>query len=255
MRIDWFTFTAQIINFLVLVWLLKRFLYGPIIRAMDERERRMIEQEQQAKAAKAQAEQAEQEHRRKQQEMEHAREQLLAQAGREIERWKKGHLEQARSEVEQTRTDWLRAVENERATFLRDLQARTGKQVYEICRRVLSTLSNVSMEERVIDAFLDRLNHIDDDKRRAIAASIRNSHPRIRVETALKLSEANRERIRDSISKVITNGAEFEFADSPELICGIELRAAGHKVAWSVSEMLQQLEEEFSKAIDQSLPH
>ncbi len=38
MGADWFTVVAQIINFLILVALLKRFLYGPIIRAMDRRE-------------------------------------------------------------------------------------------------------------------------------------------------------------------------------------------------------------------------
>ena len=41
MQIDWFTVVAQIVNFLTLVGLLKKFLYGPIIRAMDDRERRI----------------------------------------------------------------------------------------------------------------------------------------------------------------------------------------------------------------------
>ena len=38
MKIDWFTVIAQIINFLVLMWLLKRLLYKPILAAIDERE-------------------------------------------------------------------------------------------------------------------------------------------------------------------------------------------------------------------------
>ena len=41
MLIDWFTVIAQIVNFLVLVYLLKRFLYKPIIKAMDGREQRI----------------------------------------------------------------------------------------------------------------------------------------------------------------------------------------------------------------------
>ena len=39
MPIDWFTVVAQAINFLILVWLLKRFLYKPILHAIDEREK------------------------------------------------------------------------------------------------------------------------------------------------------------------------------------------------------------------------
>ncbi len=43
MAIDWITVSAQIVNFLILVWLLKHFLYQPIIRAMDRREQRVSE--------------------------------------------------------------------------------------------------------------------------------------------------------------------------------------------------------------------
>ena len=38
MQVDWLTVAAQIVNFLILVWLLHKFLYGPIVRAMGDRE-------------------------------------------------------------------------------------------------------------------------------------------------------------------------------------------------------------------------
>jgi len=41
MLIDWFTVVAQVVNFLILVWLLKRFLYRPILNAIDAREKRI----------------------------------------------------------------------------------------------------------------------------------------------------------------------------------------------------------------------
>ena len=41
MLIDWFTVGAQVVNFLILVWLLKRFLYRPILDAIDAREKRI----------------------------------------------------------------------------------------------------------------------------------------------------------------------------------------------------------------------
>ena len=43
MQVDWITTIAQIINFLVLVYLLKRFLYGPIVSAMIHREAHIAE--------------------------------------------------------------------------------------------------------------------------------------------------------------------------------------------------------------------
>ena len=41
MLIDWFTVAAQAVNFLLLVWLLKRFLHKPVLAAIDEREKRI----------------------------------------------------------------------------------------------------------------------------------------------------------------------------------------------------------------------
>jgi F-type H+-transporting ATPase subunit b len=41
MLIDWFTVGAQALNFLILVWLMKRFLYKPVLAAIDAREKRI----------------------------------------------------------------------------------------------------------------------------------------------------------------------------------------------------------------------
>ncbi len=55
MPIDWFTVVAQAFNFLILVWLLKRFLYKPILHAIDEREKGIAAQLAEADAKKAEA--------------------------------------------------------------------------------------------------------------------------------------------------------------------------------------------------------
>ena len=44
MLIDWFTVGAQALNFIVLVWLMKRFLYRPVLDAIAAREQRIAQQ-------------------------------------------------------------------------------------------------------------------------------------------------------------------------------------------------------------------
>ena len=56
MLIDWFTVIAQVVNFLILVWLLKRFLYRPILDAIDAREKRIALALADADAKKVEAE-------------------------------------------------------------------------------------------------------------------------------------------------------------------------------------------------------
>ena len=55
MLIDWFTVGAQALNFIVLVWLMKRFLYKPILDAIDAREARIAAALADAAASKAEA--------------------------------------------------------------------------------------------------------------------------------------------------------------------------------------------------------
>jgi F-type H+-transporting ATPase subunit b len=65
MLIDWFTVGAQAVNFLILVWLLKRFLYRPVLAAIDAREKKIAAQLADAaqREARAQAERADLQHR------------------------------------------------------------------------------------------------------------------------------------------------------------------------------------------------
>ena len=56
MLIDWFTVSAQVVNFLILVWLMKRFLYKPILHAIDAREQRIAKKIADADAKRAEAE-------------------------------------------------------------------------------------------------------------------------------------------------------------------------------------------------------
>ena len=80
MLIDWFTVAAQALNFLILVWLLKRFLYKPILNAIDAREKRIATELADADAKKAEARQERDEFNRKNKEFDKQRTALLTKA-------------------------------------------------------------------------------------------------------------------------------------------------------------------------------
>ena len=80
MLIDWFTVAAQAVNFLILVWLLKRFLYKPVLAAIDEREKRIATQLQDAEKKKAEALKEQTDFLHKNEEFEQQRAALLLEA-------------------------------------------------------------------------------------------------------------------------------------------------------------------------------
>src|SRR5580704_18070500 len=78
MLIDWFTVGAQALNFIILVWLLQRFLYKPILNAIDAREKRIAAELADADAKKAEARRERDEFKRKNEDFDHQRAALFS---------------------------------------------------------------------------------------------------------------------------------------------------------------------------------
>src|ERR1700712_4715479 len=80
MLIDWFTVGAQVLNFVILVWLLKRFLYQPVLDAIDAREARIATQIAETTASQATALQEQADFKRRNDDFDAHRQALLKQA-------------------------------------------------------------------------------------------------------------------------------------------------------------------------------
>jgi F-type H+-transporting ATPase subunit b len=245
MEINWFTVVAQIVNFLVLVWLLKHFLYGRIVSAMDEREEKIRSSIEEADAKKQEAQEEMQEYRKKNAELDDKRETLLSEAQKDAEEKRKELAEKARREVAQLARGWKEALAKERTAFLEDLQRRSARQVFKISRTVLSDLASAEMEKEIINGFIRRLQSIDEKTRDEIAASIRSSNNELLVLSSFEIPEKEREELSKAAKAAIPEKFELKFDLSEELICGIELRTEARKIAWSIAEYLEIQEEEF----------
>lgn len=240
--INWFTVTAQIVNFLVLVYLLKRFLYKPIIKAMDERERRIAgrlkEAEQREEAARKEQEQYEEKNR----EIDSQRETLLSQIKENVETQRKELVSKARHQVDGLRTNWYHALEREKEAFLQELRERTGKHICAIARRTLKDLGNVELEQHMVRLFIERLRGLDEAEQRALKDSVHKSKREVAVMSAFEIPEAMSREIAEVIGDYTADSERLQFETSPDVICGIELRAHGRKIAWSVRDYLEGLE-------------
>jgi F-type H+-transporting ATPase subunit b len=248
--IDWFTVVAQIVNFLILVFLLQRFLYGPIVKAMDERERRIVDRLHEAERKELLAADEIALFERKQAELEAARGQMLAEAEQEAAVLRKDLLRQARAEVDEVQRQWHDALEMEKQNFLRDLRQRTTHQVYQVARRALADLADSELQGQMVRVFLRRLQSIDADARREVRQSARGELAPITIYSGFELQESDRSAIVDALREVAGNDLAVEFEVSPHLVSGIELRSASRRVAWNLDHYLNDLEDRITKMIE-----
>jgi len=251
MLIDWFTVSAQIINFLILLILLKFFLFDRITRAMDKREEKINSRFEDADRKKQQARQEAQSLEKQKRELDKKREQLIAEAEEDAESKRREWVDEARREVEQLRDRWKDALAEQQASFGRDLRRLTAEQVYAVSRRVLKDLADEAVEERIVEAFICRAAQMDRAEKNKFSRSLDTENSSATVRSAFEISTKMRQKITRALHQEISETLEIDYETEPDLLAGIELKAAGKKIGWSVDEYLRTLEENVLEAIQE----
>ncbi len=250
MLIDWYTVGAQIINFVILVWLLKRFLYRPILRAIDAREERIAANLSEAKETRAEAEHEREQFENKNAELDRQRDERLEQVAKEANQKRHRLMEAARRAAEQLRTKQIEALRREQDNLSQDIVRKTRTEVLAISRQALEDLANQSLESAMTDVFLDRLQDMDESNRRELAENLAGSREDIRLRSAFPLPESQQSRLREALAEALDMELSIRFETAPEIIGGIELVGGGHKLGWSIEEYLRALEQHLAERIE-----
>ena len=163
MPFDWFTVAAQIVNFLILVWLLKRFLYGPIINAIDERERRIAEQIDEAEKQQVEAKKERETYEQKNHEFDRHRSAMYKEVEEDIrsERWKLLH--EAKKVADDFFTTRRDTIKNEIDDLHKSMQVCVQTEALEIARKTLKDLASAELEDQISHAFIQKLTQIDEN--------------------------------------------------------------------------------------------
>jgi len=247
---NWFTVLAQIVNFLILVFLLKHFLYDRIIQAMDEREKkiqnRLAEAERKSNEAASEAES----YRKKQREWENKRQEMMVEAKKNAEAERQSLIEKAREETDSLRRRWQTSVQKEKDAFFKGLRDLMGQQVYAITRRTLTDLADADTETQVADVFLARLKKLPSKQKTRIGKAIRSRENSATVLSAFELSPGNRQKITRAIREELAHEAELAYEIDTDLVMGIEVKGHGEKLAWSVRQYLKGLETDAKRLLE-----
>lgn len=243
MLIDWFTVAAQVVNFIILVWLMKRFLYQPVLNAIAAREQKIAAELADAAAAKAEAEQLQETFRQKNQELDEQRADLMREAGDAAKAERERLLLEAREEADAASAQRAKALLSETQHLHAELARHTQQQVFEIARRVLGDLAGLSLEQRVCEVFVRRLQDVEGAARATLVAAFKavtEAEPAL-LRSAFELPAAQRAAIQTALDDAFGDPIPLEFEADPELVSGIELSAQGQKLAWSISDYLAAL--------------
>lgn len=250
MLIDWFTVVAQALNFVILVWLMKRFLYHPILHAIDAREKRVAAElaDADAKRGEAQKERAEFQH--KNEDFDKERATLLSQATDEAKAERKRLLDEAREAAETLSAKRKETLRIDAKDLSQAIGRQTRDEVFAVARKALSDLATTSLEERMSEVFTLRLREMDSSAKASLGAALTTASDPAVVRSAFDLPPQQRAAIQDALNVAFSTEVQLRFETAPDLIGGIELATTGQKVAWSIDDYLRSLEKSVGALMD-----
>jgi F-type H+-transporting ATPase subunit b len=240
--VDWFTVVAQVINFLILVWLLKHFLYQPILDAIDAREKRIAAELADADAKKAEATQERDTFQYKNDEFDRQRAALLSQATDEAKAERQRLMDEARQEAETLSARRMETLRNDAHNLNQAISRRTQQEVFAIARKALTDLASTSLEERLGEVFTRRLRELDARAKDDLASALNTGFAPVLVRSAFELPTEQRAAIQQALNETFSAEIQVRFETAPDVISGIELTTNGQKVAWSIADYLASLE-------------
>ncbi|OHB31695.1 MAG: hypothetical protein A2X84_00110 [Desulfuromonadaceae bacterium GWC2_58_13] len=249
MLIDWTTVGFQIVNFLLLAYLLKRFLYGPITRAMQRREEELAAIRAETAAKQAEAAEVLETYRRQQRELDDAATSRLQQAEAEAEQRRRELLGQARSEAEEQRRSWRQGLRNERRAFLDQLKKRSAAGVLAVSRRALAELTEADLETALVRVLIHKLEAVPAAEIERFTAAARTDS--LMVRSGWEPDGELHRQLVEALSQACAAPVRLDWTFDPDLLLGIEISTDGLRLAWGTEGYLNDLQRSVTALFDQ----
>jgi F-type H+-transporting ATPase subunit b len=242
MRIDWWTLALQTVNVLILVWILSRFLFKPVVAIIEERRAAAARLLGDADAAKKQALAAQEAAETESARIAAGRDNVLRQAAEDAEAQRAAVLASAREEVDQVRAAAETEVRRARAAEEAAASDRSAKLAVDIAAKLLQRLPDSARVDGFIDELAKALASLPEASRAGLSAS---GPPRLKAPRALTTEEI--QRCREAIAKALGRPLDFVVAVDPTVIAGLEIETPHVVVRNSFRSDLARIVEELTR--------
>ncbi len=238
MGIEWTTFVLEIVNFLVLVWLLKRFLYRPV-KSMIERRRQEVEARlAEAEQARREAEAVKQRYQNRLAAWETEKKQAWERLRQELEAERQRWLQSLSQELEEERRKAEAVWQQERREWQRHAEEQALNLGAAFVARLLERLADEHLHHRLVDLLVTDLEKLPGSEQERIRTAITGAG-RIRGVSAYPLTDEERRKLDQVLSWVLQTPVGIDFTVDPDLLAGIRIDLGSYVIRANLHDELQ----------------
>lgn len=254
MQIDWLTVAAQIVNFLVLVWLLQRFLYGPITRAMARRENRIEERLSGARQKREEAEKEAERLEQKRADLDARTDEIIEKVRQEADDVRQKHKQEIEQETEAERAALKKRLKAETDDALEEIRKRASASTFGAVRAILRDFADADLGAELVARFISHLHDLPEDDLTRLTKAARDSDEPARVESGTDLPSAAKAKLTRAIHEAIEKDLGVEYTTEQDLLLGLRLSIGGQTAEWSAARHLDRLENDIRAALAEAGP-
>jgi F-type H+-transporting ATPase subunit b len=222
-QINWSTFVLEIVNFLILVWILKRFLYKPVLEAIAQRKAAIDKTLSDAKARQAEAQALEQQYKNRLADWENEKGKLRVELAEEINA-RRGQLMAALESSLGQEREKARVLEERRMDDLKKRAEEEGSaKGVEFTARVLARAACPELERKLIALILEDLSLLPEEQLRAIRVACKDAACQAKVTSAFPIGEAERSTIKQRLKDAVQRDISTEFHEDSRLLAGLRI--------------------------------
>ena len=241
------TLLLQVANFLIMAYILARFLFRPLKEMLDKRASRVTRAVNEAERATREAEALRLEYEKKRENIDAEIAALKNEARVVIDETRQQMLQEAHQEIEAMRARAQEEIEQQRADALRLHRSKIGELVATLTRRMTEDVLNPQLHRAYLDAFLDQLRSVQLDGRISTDSKETVSAELI---TATLLVQENKAHIATTLETVVSRPVDLTCRVDPGLIAGAMVRLGDMLIDGSLQGQLQQLRNRYEAEIE-----
>jgi F-type H+-transporting ATPase subunit b len=217
------TYSGQILNFIIFVVVLYALLYKPVRRMMQERQHEMEEKLRQAEELHNEAVRLRAETEARAESLPVERERILREAREEAEAYQRAQQELAEAQGRERLQRFRRVMEQERGEMLERITGELGATITEVTSAIMRD-AGLDLNDRAVARIEGLLDDLPSEDRETARAAVRAQEQRVRVRAAHTLNDNQRERLRAAIAErlELPDVTLNEVVD-PSLLAGIEV--------------------------------
>ena len=245
MNFSWWSFALQAANFLILVWLLRRFLFKPVSAIVARRKEEIARGMAEASAEKQKALNVERNLEAQWAGIDAERQKATEEQGLQLAAERKKIIDEARAEAEKIRKRTATQLSEERAAATEELFSRTVELAVNLAEMLLRELALPSIEHAFLSRVLDYLDRLPAEERAALVAHLGDAP--LLVTTAHPLDAWEEAEWREQLEKRIGAPGGMKFNSDPALIAGAEITLPNGVLRFSWRDALATAAKEINR--------